>query len=72
MRIGIRAHDVKADTFEELVKEIRNQGMHCCQLAVPKAVHEFPTQKEVLTPGAVHEGGLCQESCRCCRSWLLS
>ena len=51
MRIGIRAHDVKADTFEGLVKEIHNEGMHCCQLAVPKAVHEFPTQKEVLTPG---------------------
>ena len=51
MRIGIRAHDVKADTFEGLVKEIHNEGMHCCQLAVPKAVHEFPTKKEVLTPG---------------------
>lgn len=34
MRIGIRAHDVKADTFEGLVKEIHNEGMHCCQLAV--------------------------------------
>ena len=43
MRIGIRAHDVKADTFEGLVKEIHNEGMHCCQLAVPKAVHEFPS-----------------------------
>lgn len=51
MRIGIRAHDVKADTFEGLVREIHNQGMHCCQLAVPKAIREFPTQKEVLTPG---------------------
>ena len=51
IRIGIRAHDVKADTFEGLVKEIHNEVMHCCQLAVPKAVHEFPTKKEVLTPG---------------------
>lgn len=51
MRIGIRAHDVKADTFEGLVEAIHEQGMHCCQLAVPKAVKEFPTQKEVLTPG---------------------
>lgn len=51
MRIGIRAHDVKADTFEGLVQAIHEQGMHCCQLAVPKAVKEFPTQKEVLTPG---------------------
>lgn len=51
MRIGIRAHDVKADTFEELVRSIHEQGMHCCQLAVAKAVKEFPTQKEVLTPG---------------------
>ena len=51
MRLGIRAHDVKADTFEGLVKEIARQGLHCCQLAVPKAVHEFPTAKEVLTPG---------------------
>lgn len=51
MRIGIRAHDVKADTFEGLVKEIHREGMHCCQLAVPKAVREFPTAKEVLTPG---------------------
>lgn len=51
MRIGIRAHDVKSDTFEGLVQAIHEQGMHCCQLAVPKAVKEFPTQKEVLTPG---------------------
>lgn len=51
MRIGIRAHDVKADTFEGLVKEISSEGFHCCQLAVPKAVKEFPTQKETLTPG---------------------
>lgn len=51
MRIGIRAHDVKAETFEGLVQEIHSQGFHCCQLAVPKAVREFPTQKEVLTPG---------------------
>ena len=51
MRLGIRAHDVKADTFEGLVREINRQGLHCCQLAVPKAIHEFPTAKEVLTPG---------------------
>ena len=51
LRIGIRAHDVKADTFEGLVKEIASEGMHCCQLAVPKAVKEFPVAKEVLTPG---------------------
>ena len=51
MRLGIRAHDVKADTFEELVKKIHEQGLHCCQLALPKAVHEFPTAKEVMTPG---------------------
>ena len=51
MRLGIRAHDVKADTFEGLVGEISRQGLHCCQLAIPKAIHEFPTDKEVLTPG---------------------
>ena len=51
MRLGIRAHDVKADTFEGLVREISRQGLSCCQLAVPKATHEFPTAKEVLTPG---------------------
>ena len=51
LRIGIRAHDVKADTFEGLVAEIAAEGMHCCQLAVPKAVKEFPTAKEVMTPG---------------------
>ena len=51
MRLGIRAHDVKADTFEGLVREISRQGLSCCQLAVPKAIHEFPTAKEVLTPG---------------------
>lgn len=51
MRIGIRAHDVQADTFEGLVQEIHREGFHCCQLAVNKAVKEFPTQKEVLTPG---------------------
>ena len=51
MRIGIRAHDVKADNFEGLVSEIAAEGFHCCQLAVPKAVHDFPTGIETYTPG---------------------
>ncbi len=51
MRIGIRAHDVKADTFEQLVEEINREGFHCCQLALSKAIKEFPTNKEAMTPG---------------------
>lgn len=51
MRIGIRAHDVFADTFEGLVAEIKKEGFHCCQLALSKAVKEFPTTNEAMTPG---------------------
>ncbi|MGI6107649.1 MAG: sugar phosphate isomerase/epimerase family protein [Lachnospiraceae bacterium] len=51
MRIGIRAHDVKADNFEGMVREIAAEGFTCCQLAVPKAVHEIPTGIVTYTPG---------------------
>lgn len=54
MQIGIRAHDVKASTFEGLVQEIHREGFACCQLAVSKAVKDIPTNKEVLTPGLAH------------------
>ena len=39
MRIGIRAHDVKADTFEGLVKEIHNEGMQGLRHVGAAVVH---------------------------------
>lgn len=51
MRIGVRGHDVKADSFQHLVEEINRQGFLCSQLALKKAIKEFPTHKEAMTPG---------------------
>lgn len=51
MNLGIRAHDVKPLPFEELVKEIHDEGFGCCHLALYRAIQEFPVDTEALTPG---------------------
>lgn len=51
MNLGIRAHDVKPLPFEELVKEIHEEGFGCCHLALYRAVRDFPVDTAAMTPG---------------------
>lgn len=51
MQIGIRAHDCAKLPFEELVKNISDQGFFCTQLALKKAISEFPVDRGAMTPG---------------------
>lgn len=51
MQLGIRAHDCLGSTFEELISNIKNQELKCIQLALGKAITEFPTDKCAMTPG---------------------
>ena len=48
MRIGVRGHDVEHSSLENLFENIGNQGFHCTQLALSKAVKEF---KQILFVG---------------------
>ncbi len=55
MQIGIRAHDCKKTSFEELAKNINEQGFTCIQLAPRFIFTDVPTDKGALTPGfALH------------------
>ncbi len=51
MRIGVRGHDVTASNFEGLVKKIGADGFKCTQLALKKAIKEFPVDRGAMTPG---------------------
>ncbi len=51
MRIGIRAHDMEKAPLEELVKNIKDKGFYSTQLALQKAIHDFNTSPEAMTPG---------------------
>ncbi len=51
MQLGIRAHDCAGDTFEELIGNIKAQGLKCIQLAPGKAIKEFVTDNCAMTPG---------------------
>ena len=51
MRIGVRGHDVEHSSLENLFENIGNQGFHCTQLALSKAVKEFKVNNGVMTPG---------------------
>lgn len=51
LRLGIRAHDTKKLSFEEVVANIANQGFCCTQLAVKKLITEFNVNREAMTPG---------------------
>lgn len=51
MQIGIRAHDCAKAPFEDLVKDINRQGFLCTQLALGKAIYEFPVDRGAMTPG---------------------
>ena len=52
MQIGIRAHDMeKANNIEELVENISKKGFSCAQLALGKAINNFKTDVNAMTPG---------------------
>lgn len=51
MRIGVRGHDMERVPFEELVSNINKKGFKCTQLALSKAIYEFNTGVEAMTPG---------------------
>ncbi len=51
MQLGIRAHDCLGPTFEELISNIKGQDLKCIQLALGKAITEFPTDRCAMTPG---------------------
>lgn len=51
LQIGIRAHDMEAAPIDRLVENISSKGFSCTQLALSKAITEFPTDIEAMTPG---------------------
>lgn len=51
MQIGIRAHDCEKVPFTQLVKNIGKQGFSCTQLALKKAITDFPVDEAAMTPG---------------------
>lgn len=54
MRIGVRGHDVAHEDLGSLFANIHEQGFHCTQLALSKAVKEFKVNNGVMTPGLAH------------------
>ena len=63
MRIGVRGHDVEHSSLENLFENIGNQGFHCTQLALSKAVKEFKVNNGVMTPGlAFYIKELCEKN----------
>lgn len=62
MRLGIRAHDVEKLPLEQLFERIHEQGFHCTQLALGKAVYEFKVNNGMMTPGfAMYIKELCNK-----------
>lgn len=62
MRLGIRAHDVEKLSLEPLFAKIHEQGFHCTQLALGKAVYDFKVDNGMMTPGfAMYLKELCTE-----------
>ena len=51
LRLGIRGHDMEKTGFEQLVENIHTKGFCCTQLALKKAITEFPVGRETMTPG---------------------
>lgn len=51
LRFGIRGHDMPKEPLEDLVKHMSELGFCCTQLALQKAIWEFPTNRQALTPG---------------------
>ncbi|MEH7386252.1 sugar phosphate isomerase/epimerase [Bacillus sp. JJ1521] len=51
INLGIRAHDVKASSLDELLKIIANKGLSSVQLALAKSFPEINTSLGSLSPG---------------------
>lgn len=51
MQIGLRLHDAVRLPLEQRLAAVRGQGFSCVQLAMAKAIEEFPTDDAALTPG---------------------
>lgn len=51
MQIGLRFHDAARLPLEQRLAAVRSQGFSCVQLALAKAIEEFPTDDAALTPG---------------------
>lgn len=51
LNIGIRAHDMENAPIKNLVENISKKGLTCTQLALSKAITEFNTDLEAMTPG---------------------
>ncbi|MFB3168449.1 sugar phosphate isomerase/epimerase family protein [Neobacillus sp. 179-C4.2 HS] len=51
VNIGIRAHDIEADSLEELVNAISDKGLTSVQLALSKSLKNMNTDSGALSPG---------------------
>jgi len=51
INLGIRAHDVKASSLDELVQTVKDKGLSCVQLALAKSFPELNTSLGSLSPG---------------------
>lgn len=51
LNLGIRAHDIKADSLNELVQTIGEKGLTSVQLALAKSFPELNTSLGSLSPG---------------------
>lgn len=57
MNLGIRAHDIEANSLEELVTKIADKGLTCAQLALSKSLPFLNPESGSLSPGlASHVG----------------
>ncbi|WP_163101960.1 sugar phosphate isomerase/epimerase family protein [Peribacillus alkalitolerans] len=51
MNLGIRAHDIEANSLEELVKVVSEKGLTSVQLALSKSLKSINTDLGSLSPG---------------------
>ena len=51
LNLGIRAHDISAETLEQLAAEVGEKGFTAVQLALAKSISNFPTGLGNLSPG---------------------
>ncbi|NLK76072.1 MAG: sugar phosphate isomerase/epimerase [Clostridiales bacterium] len=51
LSIGMRAHDMPAANFEELISKIGGLDLKCIQLALKKSITDISVENEALTPG---------------------
>ncbi|MBS4211652.1 sugar phosphate isomerase/epimerase family protein [Neobacillus rhizophilus] len=57
MNLGIRAHDIEANSLEELVTKIADKGLSCAQLALSKSLPFLYPELGSLSPGLARHAG---------------